>query len=74
MDDNFSYIFGYHPYETITANEGQLMQPEEFGSDIYGGVDNSSRYVGVLVLGALAGLIAAKALGFRFSFGVAGGR
>jgi hypothetical protein len=48
--------------------------PEEMGSDVYGGVDQSSRYVGMLVLLALAGLIAFKALGFRFSFGVAGGR
>lgn len=66
--------FGYHPYETYTANEGESMNPEEMASDIYGGVDNSSRCVGVIVLLALAGLIAAKALGFRFSFGVAGGR
>lgn len=48
--------------------------PEEMGSDVYGGVDQSSRYVGALVLLALAGLIAFKAMGFRFSFGVAAGR
>jgi hypothetical protein len=70
----FDYIFGYHPYPTPTANEGASVNPEEMASDIYGGVDNSSRYVGALVLGALAGLIAMKALGFRFSFGVAAGR
>jgi hypothetical protein len=66
--------FGFHPYRTITANEGTVEMPEEMGSDVYGGVDQSSRYVGMLVLLALAGLIAFKALGFRFSFGVAGGR
>jgi len=50
------------------------MNPEEVGQDIYGQVDNSPKYVGALVLGSLVTLVALKALGFRFSFGVSAGR
>ena len=66
--------FGYHPNRTYIANEGTSVTPEEQASNVYGGIDNSSRYVGAVVIGALAALIAMKAMGFRFSFGVAAGR
>lgn len=66
-------VFGYHPYPTYVAEPGESVNPEEIASDVYGGIDNSSRYVGALVLGALAALVAMKALGFRFAFGVKAG-
>lgn len=50
------------------------MDPEAVAQDVYGQIDNSPKYVGALVLGSLLTLVALKALGFRFSFGVAAGR
>lgn len=66
--------FGYHPNLTYTAEGGTSMQPEEVAAEHYGAIDNSPKYVGALVLAALVGLIAMKAAGFRFSFGVSAGR
>jgi hypothetical protein len=69
-------MFGYHPYPTYVAEGGiqTTMNPEELGQDVYGQIDNSPKYVGAVVLGALLTLIALKALGFRFAFGVSAGR
>lgn len=50
------------------------MDPSGAEQDVYGQVDNSPKYVGALVLGGLLTLVALKALGFRFSFGVSAGR
>lgn len=67
-------IFGHHPNPTYTAQGGMPVDPEALAQDVYGQVDNSPKYVGALVLGSLLTLVALKALGFRFSFGVSAGR
>lgn len=67
-------IFGYHPNPTYTAEGGLSMDPSGAQQDVYGQIDNSPKYVGAIVLGALLTLVALKALGFRFSFGVSAGR
>lgn len=66
--------FGYHPNLTATAKAGLPMEPDAVSAENYGAIDNSPKYVGAIVLASLAGLIALKALGFRFSFGVSAGR
>jgi hypothetical protein len=68
--------FGYHPNLTLSADVGRhgMDQSDGVVSDVYGAVDNSPKYLGALVLGSLVTLVALKALGFRFSFGVSGGR
>jgi hypothetical protein len=68
-------LFGFHPYPTYVAEGGQsAMEPDAVSADTYGQIDNSPRYVGAIVLGSLLTLVALKALGFRFSFGVSAGR
>lgn len=50
------------------------MEPQGLTDEVFGSVDNSPKYVGAVVLGSLLTLVALKALGFRFSFGVSAGR
>lgn len=66
--------FGFHPEPKYHSQGALPMNPEEVAQDIYGQVDNSPKYIGALVLGSLLTLVALKALGFRFSFGVSAGR
>jgi len=66
--------FGFHPNPTYTAKAGLPMEPDAVSAEHYGEIDNSPKYVGAVVLAALAGLIAMKGFGFRFSFGVNAGR
>jgi hypothetical protein len=68
--------FGYHPNLTLNADVGRHVMDQSGGvvNDVYGAVDNSPKYLGALVLGSLVTLVALKALGFRFSFGVSAGR
>lgn len=69
-------MFGYHPNLTLDAEVERhwLVNPQDVIQEVNGGIDNSSKYVGAIVLGALGTLVALKALGFRFSFGVSAGR
>lgn len=65
--------FGYHPNPTYVA-QGGMVEPQGLTDEVFGSVDNSPKYVGAVVLGSLLTLVALKALGFRFSFGVSAGR
>jgi hypothetical protein len=67
--------FGYHPLLTLNAEVERAMYGTSDANDgiaaqVYGDIDNTPKAVALFGLGALATLIALKALGFRFAIGV----
>lgn len=63
--------FGYHPLLTLNAGmEESRHTVDETANEVYGDVTNCPRTVAMLVLTALVGVVALKALGFQFAIGV----
>lgn len=61
--------FGYHPLLTLNVEEERHIV-DETANEVYGDIDNCPRTVGMLVLTALVGVVALKAMGFQFAIGV----